>query len=249
MYQVVIVDDEVPQQESLTDMLQKNFPEYTIVKICSSVDEGKEYLEKNKVDLVFLDVIMPPSNGFELLKQLSNICFETIFTTSFDTFAIQAFKVAAVDYLLKPFGTEDLSAALDKFEEKYTLKNPENNIATLLKNLSAKKADEVRIALPLMTGFVMVWVKDIVRCEADDSYTTFHFINAQPLMVSRSLKECEEMLTPYDFFRTHHSHLINLKFIREYIRGEGGQVVMTDGSTVEVSRRKKEEFLSSLNRM
>ena len=93
-----------------------------------------------------------------------------------------------------------------------------------------------------MTGFVMEWVKDIVRCEADDSYTTFHFINAQPLMVSRSLKECEEMLTPYDFSGTHHSHLINLKFIREYIRGEGGQVVMTDGSTVEVSRRKRRNF-------
>ena len=249
MYQVVIVDDEVPQQETLRRILKEHFQDYRVVKICSSVEEGVEYLGKNKPDLVFLDVMMPPSNGFEMLQRLGDIAFEIIFTTSFDHFAIQAFKVAAVDYLLKPFGHEELGISIKKFEERFALKHPMYNISTLLQNINVQTSTEIKIALPVLTGFVFAKVNDIVRCESDNTYTTFYFTNSKPIVVARSLKECEDLLAIYDFCRVHNSHMVNLRHIDEYIKGDGGQVNMSDGAKVEVSRRKKDEFLAALKRI
>ena len=249
MYQFVIVDDEVPQQETLMRILADNFPKYKLSKVCSSVEEGVDFLSKNKPDLVFLDVMMPPSDGFEMLKALNDFDFEIIFTTSYDDFAIRAFKFAAVDYLLKPFGPEDVALALKKFEERFSMKHPMHNISQLLQNINAQTSAEIKIALPVMTGLVFSKVNDIVRCESDNTYTTFYFTNSHPLVVARTIKECEELLLTYDFCRIHNSHLINLKYIREYVRGEGGQVHMSDGTIVEVSRRRKDEFLAALKRI
>lgn len=248
-YNVVIVDDEKPQQEITINMLTEHFPHYTIQRVCSSVAEGLECLQVIQPDLIFLDVVMPPSNGFELLKQLGKFRFEVIFTTSFEEFALRAFKVAAVDYLLKPFGIEDLRNAITKFEEKVNAKNSLEHIETLLKNISGPTGADTKIALPVMNGFTFAKTKDIVRCQSDNTYTTFYFLEGKPLMVSRTLKECEELLEEFGFFRVHNSHLINMSHIKEYIRGEGGQVKMQDGSVIDVSRRRKEEFLEVLNKL
>lgn len=248
-YSCIIVDDEKPQQEILTNMLSKRFTDYKLEAICSSVDEGIKKIKTLKPALVFLDVQMPPKTGFDLLSSLDQINFEVIFTTSFEHFAIKAFKFSAIDYLLKPFSEEDLALALKKFEEKYAVQSSLKNVQNLLTNINMNTSDKARIALPTMTGFVFAQVNDIIRCESDNNYTTFYFEDKSHLMVSKTLKDCEELLHDYNFFRVHASHLINMRYIKEYIKGEGGQVKMSDNSYVDVSRRKKDEFIQQLNKL
>ena len=247
-YSCIIVDDEKPQQEILKGMLTKGFADYRLEAICSSVDEGIKKIKSIKPQLVFLDVQMPPKTGFDLLNSFDTINFEIIFTTSFEHFAIKAFKFSAIDYLLKPFSEEDLAIALKKFEAKNAVQNSLKNVQNLLMNINQNTSDKARIALPTMSGFVFAQVNDIIRCESDNNYTTFYFNDKGSLMVSKTLKDCEELLEEYQFFRIHASHLINMRYIKEYIKGDGGQVKMTDGSVVDVSRRKKDEFLQHLNK-
>lgn len=247
-YSCLIVDDEKPQQEILSSMLAKGFTDYRLEAICSSVDEGIKKIKAIKPQLVFLDVQMPPKTGFDLLSSFDTINFEVIFTTSFEHFAIKAFKFSAIDYLLKPFSEEDLAIALKKFEAKNAVQNSLKNVQNLLMNINQNTSDKARIALPTMSGFVFAQVNDIIRCESDNNYTTFYFNDKSSLMVSKTLKDCDELLEEYQFFRVHASHLINMRYIKEYIKGDGGQVKMTDGSVVDVSRRKKDEFLQHLNK-
>lgn len=248
-FSCIIVDDEKPQQEILSTMLSKSFPEYRLETICSSVDDGIKKIKTLKPELVFLDVQMPPKTGFDLLTALDQINFEVIFTTSFEHFAIKAFKFSAIDYLLKPFSEDDLAVALKKFEAKNAVQNSLINVQNLLMNINQNTSEKARIALPTMSGFVFAQVNDILRCESDNNYTTFYFNDKSNLMVSKTLKDCEELLEDYNFFRVHASHLINMRYIKEYIKGDGGQVKMTDGSVVDVSRRKKDEFLQQLNKL
>lgn len=246
MHSCIIVDDEKDQQQLLAGMLGENFPEYNIAGICSGVEEGLKEIQRHKPQLVFLDVLMPPKTGFDLLNGLKEINFETIFTTSYEEYAIKAFKVSAVDYLLKPFGTEELKNALVKFEERFVLKNSLQHIQTLLHNIHNNISEKTKIALPTMQGFIFVEVGNIIRCEADNVYTTFYFADKSKAVVSKAMSDCEELLGEFNFFRTHTSHLINMRCVKEYIKGDGGYVKMTDGSTADVSRRKKDEFLSLL---
>lgn len=249
MYNSMIIDDEKPQQELLAEMLHDHFPEIVVTDICSSVDEGIQTIKKTNPHLVFLDVLMPPKTGFDLLHELGEINFEIIFTTSYADFAIKAFKVSAVDFLLKPFGVNDLKPAIKKFEQRFHEKRTVNNIDILLQNLRSKISNKTKIALPSQKGFVFVEVLNIVRCEADNSYTTFFFTDNASLVVSKSIKDCEDILSDFNFFRVHLSHLINLNYVKEYMKGDGGQVRMTDGSIIDVSRRKKEEFLKALHKI
>jgi two-component system LytT family response regulator len=248
-YNCIIVDDEKPQQEILTGMLAKSFPNYKLNTICSSVDEGIKKIKELKPQLVFLDVQMPPKTGFDLLTEIGQINFEVIFTTSFEHFAIKAFKFSAIDYLLKPFSEDELAIALKKFEAKNAVQNSLQHVQNLLMNINMNTSDKARIALPTMTGFVFAQVNQIIRCESDNNYTTFYFEDKSHLMVSKTLKDCEELLSEFNFFRVHASHLINMTYIKEYIKGDGGQVKMADNSFVDVSRRKKEDFLQQLNKL
>jgi len=193
--------------------------------------------------------VLPPKTGFDILAALKQIDFEIIFATSYEKYALHALKASAVDFLLKPFSFEDLKIALEKFEKRILQKSSQKHFEVLLQNIKSNTSEKMRIALPTLGGFVFAQVGDIVRCQSDDMYTTFYFTDKTKLMVSRTMKECEELLGEWGFFRTHTSHLINLRFIKEYIRGEGGQVKMTDGSTVDVSRRKKDDFVKALNRL
>ena len=249
MYSTLIVDDEKDQQDHLASMLGEHFPQYKILDICSSVDEATSKIGALNPQLVFLDVMLPPKTGFDFLGGLKKIDFEVIFATSYEKFALDAIKLSAVDYLLKPFGLDDLKPALDKFEKRITEKSSLNHLDLLLQNIKTSTADKMRVALPTLSGFVFVQLADVIRCQSDDMYTTFFFADKSKLMVSRSMKDCEELLSEYGFFRTHTSHMINMRYLKEYIRGDGGQVKLTDGSVVDVSRRRKDDFLKVINRL
>jgi two-component system LytT family response regulator len=193
---------------------------------------------------------MPPKTGFDLLSSIDQINFEVIFTTSYEEFAIKAIKFSALDYLLKPYSEVELGLALKKFEAKNTVQNSLENMKNLLLNFNVNKSDHARIALPTMSGFVFAQVNEIIRCESTSNYTTFYFENQPPIIVSKPLKDCEDLLNDYPFFfRVHYSHLINMYFINEYVKGEGGQIKMSDGSVVDLSRRKKEEFLHKFKKL
>ncbi len=248
MTSAIIVDDEVHQQELLSNMLT-TFPDVEIKHICSSVDEGIAKIAEHQPDLVFLDVMLPPKTGFDLLSSVSTINFDIIFTTSYEQFALQALKLSAVDYLLKPYGISDLTSALHKFETKKELKQSLNHIQTLLHNVNNNTSGLTKIALPTMKGFVFVVINTIIRCEADNVYTTIYFTDNSTVVISRSIKECEQLLSHYNFFRAHNSHLINMQHVKEYIKGDGGTIKMADGSTVDLSRLRKEDFIEKLNRI
>lgn len=243
-YRVVIVEDEKHAQETLTALLHGQ-PEFELAGVASSIDEARTLVPALKPDLVFCDVMLPPHTSFEWLKTYNHLPFEIIFTTSFEEYAIKAFRLAAVDYLLKPLSIEEFLIALEKFKARKRSGETTDHIRQLFANLNAPVA-QARIALPTLTGFLFVPIKDIVRCESDNTYTTFFTLDKRTIIVSKTLKECERMLTDFNFYRVHNSHLINLDYITEYVKGEGGLVKMTDGSHVDVSRRRKEEFLKHL---
>lgn len=247
-YRVLILEDERHQQERLTDLLNK-FPEFKIKGIASGIEEAKTLVKEHKPDLMFLDVMVPPHTSFDFLSRQAAIDFEIIFTTTFEMYAIQAFKLSAIDYLLKPVDETELANALEKFKQKRISRDSSHHINALLANLREPKPDLTKIALPTLTGFIFVEIKNIIRCESDNTYTTFYLKGEKPFVACKTLKECEHMLTDYRFFRIHNSHLINLAHIFEYTKGEGGIVKMTDGTQIEVSRRRKDEFLRQLKRV
>jgi two-component system, LytTR family, response regulator len=247
-YKTLIVEDEKHQQEMLTELMNLYHSEFHVVGIASSITDARYMIDQHHPDLVFLDVHLTGGSTFDLLNTLPQIDFDIIFTTSYEQYALHAFRLSAVDYLLKPFGRTEIGIALEKFKEKKASENQAHHIQTLLDNLSLGRSSSAKIALPTFTGFIFVAVKDIVRCESDNTYTTFYIIDKRKIIVSRTLKECEQLLQPYNFYRVHNCHLINLDYISEYVRGEGGIVTMSDGSKIDVSRRRKEEFIRLLKK-
>jgi two-component system LytT family response regulator len=243
MYRVFILEDDVHALNTLCTCLQA-VADMEVVGYATDIETARTLLHQLKPDLVLSDVLLPPHTSFDLWQTFNPIPFEIIFTTSFEEFAIKAFRLAAVDYLLKPVTPSELTSALDKFRQRKHIRESTQNLSYLLTNL--QRPTQARIALPTLTGFLFVLINDIIRCESDNTYTTFFTLDKQKIIVSRTLKECELMLGDYRFFRVHNSHLINIDYIKEYIKGEGGTVKMTDGSQVDVARRRKDEFLKLL---
>ncbi len=241
----IIVDDEQHCIDALCAMLQKKCPEVAVLAGVNSVKEARQLIDEMQPDLVFLDVEMPHQNGFELLKQYDKLTFDVIFTTAYEQYALKAIKFNALDYLLKPFSVQELQEALRKFQERRSQK-PDTAIAPLevfLQNMKTLQQTNKKIALPTINGLVFMPVQNIVRCESTGNYTKIFFTDKKQLLVSKPLKEFEELLTDVDFFRVHNSHLINLQQMESYLQGEGGFALMSDGTQVEVSRRRKAEFL------
>jgi two-component system, LytTR family, response regulator len=243
----VIVDDEQHCVDALKTMLQKKFPDVTVLGGASSVQEAKVLIDELRPDLVFLDVEMPYQNGFELLKLFDKVHFDVIFTTAYEQYALKAIKFNALDYLLKPFGISDLQDALQKYSARKAVKNEQPGVVAplemFLQNMKTMQHSNKKIALPTLNGLVFMPVQSIVRCESTGNYTKIFFTDRKQLLVSKPLKEFEELLTDIDFFRVHNSHLINLQQMESYIQGEGGFALMSDGTQVEVSRRRKADFL------
>lgn len=245
----IIVEDEAGGRNSLRAIL-KSIDEVVLVGEASNADEAKILIADESPDLVLLDIEMPFKNGFDLLSEISTRTFEVIFTTAYESYAIKAIKFSALDYLLKPIDSEELKVAvlracMKRMEKTY---RPQEQIDNLLGNLKLINKQNFKLCLPTAEGSLFVPIDDIIRCESDTNYTRFFFNGGlKPILVAKTLKEFEDFLVDFGFCRVHNSHLINLKFIRRYVKGDGGVVVMADGSQVEISRRKKEIFQKALD--
>lgn len=247
MLKAVIIDDEKRSRESLDLLIREHCKNVEILALADSVASGVDTIQDHKPDLLFLDIELQDGTGFDILEQVSNGNFHVIFTTAFENYALRALKLSAVDYLLKPINQEELVSAVNKVADLRSKANPNKNFELLLQNLQ-NSTGRHKIALPSSDGLIFINVQDIIRCQADGSYTHFFFKDHKKILVSKKIKEYEELLGPYNFVRVHHSHLINLNEVTKYVRGDGGYVVMSDGETVYVSKRKKEDFMSALNK-
>jgi two-component system LytT family response regulator len=245
MIKAIIVDDEPYCCEVLSTLLEKHCPEVTIEAICQSAAEAITAITSHPVQLLFLDIEMPHMNGFQLLERLPNINFDLIFTTSYDQYAIKAIKFSALDYLLKPIDRVELQAAVRKAMDRLQHPLPQQ-LQILLQKLHQPAHQVSQVALPTMEGLQLVPLDSIISCASSSNYTIISLKDKQKITVSRTLKEIEEMLEDLMFMRVHHSYLVNLNEIRKYIKGEGGNLIMSDGSSVDVSRSKKEQLLKKL---
>ena len=243
----IIVDDEQDCCDVLVTLLERYCPEVTIVDICTSAEDALHSLLKNKVDIVFLDITMPHMNGFELLEQLHPFDFAVIFTTSYDQYAIKAIRHSALDYLLKPVDKEELQEAIRKASDRLTPLLSQQ-LEMLVQKMVRPSQMVNRIALPTMEGLHIIPADSIISCASSSNYTILTLKDGKKLTVSRTLKEIEEMLEGQPFFRVHHSYLVNLTEVRKYIRGEGGMLIMSDETSVDVSRSRKDQLLKELGR-
>jgi two-component system, LytTR family, response regulator len=241
----ILVDDELNSLENLQNKLQKYCPTVKILAALQNSEEAVSIVSSQKPDVVFLDIEMPKMNGFRFVEALAEYEGEIIFITAYNQFAIEAMRISAFDYLLKPVSIDDLQNAVNRLQE-HTTKHTKERLNILKQSIGEQKSQETKIALPTSEGLEFIVISKIVRIESSANYSRLYLINRQPLLVTKLLKDFEEVLTPYRFFRVHNSHLINLNYISKYIRGEGGHVVMENGDIVDVSRRKKDEFLGLL---
>lgn len=245
MINAIIIDDEYHSCDALNMLLHKCCQHVNVAAICHSGVDAIEKISEITPDLIFLDIEMPYMNGFQMLEQISTVDFEIIFTTSYDQYAIKAFRYSALDYLLKPIDREELKKAVEKVSKKV---NPSitQQLEILLQRINQPAVQVHRIALPTMQGLEFVRVESIIRCTSSNNYTEFFLKDKKKILVSRTLKEAEDILADHAFIRVHNSHIINVNSVTKYIRGEGGYLVMEDGSTVDVSRSRKEFLLEKL---
>jgi two-component system LytT family response regulator len=245
MIRSIIVDDELKSRESLKILLEDFCTGVTVDAVCQNITEAVKAIEELKPDLVFLDIQLQRETGFDLLTKFEDFDFEVIFTTAHAEYAIKAFKFSAIDYLLKPIDVAELQVGIDK-----VAKSKSNNIGArlnqLMQNLRVGSSENYKLALPTSDGLVFVKVNDILYCEASSNYTEIVMADSRKYIVSRTLKEYDDMLGEQNFFRIHHSYLINLNGIKKYVRGDGGYVVMNNDASLQVSKRKKEGFLSRI---
>jgi two-component system, LytTR family, response regulator len=251
MITAIIIDDEPKGRLALREKIAGYCPQVKILAEAENGQEGLLLIRHHHPQLVFLDIEMPRMNGFEMLNELAEKNFQVVFTTAYDQYAIKAIKFAAFDYLLKPVDIEELKTAISKAE--LLIKNAGVNNQTktqadlLLQIMQHPKKQFNKLAIPTLEGLLFYDVNEIVHLEANSNYTNIYFSNKSKILASRTLKDFEELLPENVFFRTHHSHLINLNYIKRYIKGDGGQIELQNGNYVEVSRRKKEEFLKIIS--
>lgn len=246
----ILIDDEERSIETLETIITKYLPsKLQILATATSADEGFDKIQKLQPQLIFLDIEMPLGSGFDLLERFDKPAFEVIFTTGFEKYAITAIKFSALDYLLKPINItcvlESVDRAIDRIE-----KGDKNNIGIqmLLENLRTPKNKNTKIPLPVLNGLQMVKVSDIIFCKADEDYTHVYLNDKeQKLVVTKSIKDFEDLLVDYEFFRLHHSFLVNKSFIKKYVKGEGGYIITEFEHEIPVSRRRKTDFLAWLN--
>lgn len=241
MIKAVLIDDEPHALEMLEWQLKQYCPQVQIASLCHSADEGIEAIKKHSPDLVFLDIEMPGKNGFEVIRHFPDPSFDIIFATAYNQFALQAFKAAALDYLLKPVDAEDLKKAIDRFEKKQLHKNLRSQLEQLLKEYKPAKAPVNKIALPTSDGIVFADPAEITRAEASSNYAIIHFTNKTKLVMAKTLKEVEELLHQHHFIRIHQSHLVNIEQIARYTKADGGMIYMKDDTCLPVSRQRKDE--------
>ena len=243
MIKAIVVEDEKMSRETLHRLLEKYCPTVEVVADADGYRKGVEEIRKHNPDVVFLDIQMPDGSGFRLLDELKEISFEVIFTTAFDQFAIKAIKYSALDYLLKPIIPQDLVEAVQRVEKKKEENARKRMLETSPESMRLQEERNPKIVLSTSEMIHVIRVDDILRCESDNYYTYFYFVDGRKLLVSKTLKENEELLSQHNFIRPHKSHLVNIKYIKSYIRQEGGYILMNDGTRIPVSRRKKDKIM------
>ncbi len=243
----LIVDDEPRGIRSMQKLLELTCPQVNVIGTCSSADETLKKVSALKPELVFLDIAMPGKNGLELLTELKDFHFEVIFITAHNKFMIETFRFSAVDYLLKPVDEELLADAVLRAGKRIAEKSGQKNIEALLHNINRKHTlQNMRLCLPSLKGFQLVELADILYAEASGNYTNFHFTNQPAVCTSKPIHDYEELLKDSGFVRVHKSFLVNLLHVKEYLRGEGGMIILSNNQKLEVSRRKKDSFMEKM---
>ncbi|WP_118953292.1 LytR/AlgR family response regulator transcription factor [Taibaiella helva] len=242
----LIVDDEMGSRQTLRNFLDRYCPDVHVVGEADSVEAAVSEIERHNPMLLFLDINMPQENGFALFQKISDPSFQTIFVTAYDSYALQAIRQHALDYILKPLNVKSLSAAVDRAQQYCTREQLAGRIDGLLASLQQPSVLKAKIDLPTTNGFIYVPVTEIIRCEASDNYTLFHFTDRRPVLVCRTLGSYEMLLKDHGFIRVHHQHLINPDHLLQYQYGRGGTILMSDNTEVNVSQRKREEFLQAV---
>jgi two-component system, LytTR family, response regulator len=238
----ILVDDELNSLQNLQFKIREYCPSIRIVAQTQNPEEAITLIQLHKPDVLFLDIEMPRMSGFKMLEQITEVDFEVIFITAYNHYAINAIRISAFDYLVKPVAIEDLQQTVERLAN-FSIKKTRERANLLKQNLANPKSQEDHIAIPTNDGLEFIQIKQIIRIESSSNYSKIILQNGQHLLVTRQLKDFEELLQDYRFYRVHHSHLVNLNFIAKYIRGDGGQVTMRNGDMIDVSRRKKEVFL------
>lgn len=243
MINAILIDDERDALEVLEWLIKTYCPEVSIMAMFTSSEEGLKALQSLKPDILFLDIEMPKMNGFDLLERLGKVEFEIVFCTAYDQFAVKAFKYSALHYLLKPIDPEDLKAAIARVKEDNQAPSIEQVEVLLQEIRQPVKTTPRRIALTTADGMIFIPSDEILFCEAESNYTKVVLQDGRKIVVSKVLKELDEALSGPDFCRVHSSYLINLNRIKKYVRGEGGYLIMDDGTNISISRNRKQEFM------
>lgn len=242
----VIIDDEEDARKALSSLLLSEHANVHLLGCAEGVAQGLDLIRRVAPDLVFLDVELRTSTGFELLEALGDNRPYVIFTTAHEGYAVKAIRFSALDFLLKPVDPSELATAISKVMGVAQERQTPQQFRTLLQNFGQDRAAQKRLALPTMDGLVMADVANILYCQGDGHYTTIGQLDRKPVVISRNLGQLEDLLPTADFVRIHHSHLVAIKHIVKYIRGEGGEVVMADGTNLAVSKRKKQDLMDRL---
>lgn len=246
MIKAVLIDDERNAREALEWQLQTYCPHVSVAASCSGANEGIAAIKRHLPQLLFLDIEMPLKNGFEVLQHFPDPFFDVIFTTAYSQFALKAFKFAALDYLLKPVDAEDLIAAVQRYEKKQVPGDVKQQLELLMHQFKQPASLPEKVSFATSDAIHFINPATIVYCESSSNYTTLHFKDQSKMVVTKTLKEVEEVMVYYHFYRIHHSYLINLLEVSRYIKADGGSIEMTEGARLPVSRQRKDEVLQVL---
>lgn len=249
LMRVIIVDDELTSSQVLEKLIENHLIDIQIVAVCNTAQDAIEQIKLLNPDLVFMDIELPGMTGFDILEKIPNINFEVIFTTAHSQFGIKAIQFSAIDYLLKPINTDELVLAVERARIHRELNTPLEKIKILLENIQLYSNNDPfnRIGLPTSEGIKFVHANDITRCTSSSNYTTIYTQDGKQILVSKTLKEIENVLSSSTFCRVHNSHLVNIHFISKLIKGDVNRIILKDNSEVEVSRRKKDELIKMLS--
>lgn len=250
MITAILIDDEVNSRHALLKKIQANCPSIQVIAECSSAEEGIVAIEKHQPHVVFLDIEMPRMNGFSMLEKIEHKNFNIVFTTAYNQYAINAIKFGAFDYLVKPIDVEELIVVAKKLDVQKQILNNSERLDILLNQISPNNKSSIqKIAIATQTGLEFIPIDTIVYLEAIGNYTQLHFTDGKKLMASKTLKDFEDLLELHAFFRIHNASLVNLTFVKKYIKGDGGQIQLANDIVLDVARRRKEELIVLLTNM
>ncbi len=242
----ILIDDELPSLQNLQQKLEDFCPDIKVIATAQKPEEAILLIEQNQPDVIFLDIEMPRMNGFKMLEEIKEQDFDIIFITAYNHYAIDAIRISAFDYLVKPVAVKDLQNSVHRLINSHRKQVPEK-LDVLRQNLSNSRSQNDKITIVTNEGVDFYEISQIIRIESSSNYSKIHFKDGKVLLVTKLLKDFEEILAPYRFYRIHNSHLINLSYIKKYLRGDGGQVIMQNDEVIDVARRKKEEFLKLIS--